>query len=141
MNSLLVNQHLQRLGAKFGIESLQLNENGIAGIEVLGIPLVFYHDDSEGLTTVNALLTQEPLPEIDSLAMQLLKAQELGVDTGGCFFTLDSNRMLWLSYSIIVKIMSYEDFSAVVEQVFAYAVAWRAMISDWVYAEGSTELE
>ncbi|GBC93874.1 hypothetical protein HRbin15_02376 [bacterium HR15] len=140
MHKALVNQHLQKLGARFGIEQLQLNEQGIAGIEVMDIPLIFHHDEELNLTTVNALLTPIPIPESESWAMRLLKAQELGIDTGGCFFMLDDNRQLWLSYSIFLRFLSYEDFDAIVEQVFAYAVAWRQVVSDWIYGEAGTEL-
>lgn len=141
MNCSQVNQHLQRIGRRFGIADLRLDERGTAAIEVEDVLLVFYHDEEEGLTTINALLTPVPMPESESLAMQLLKAQELGRDTGGCFFTLDDNRLLWLSYSIFLKTISYEDFSAIVEQVFAHAVAWRQVVSEWMNYEGLLESE
>lgn len=141
MQRVLANQHLQRLGTEFGIENPKLNEYGVAGFEALNIPLIFHHDEEQGLMTISALLSQVPIPESESWVMRLLKAQKLGIDTGGCFFTLDDNRLLWLSYSIFLKTISYEDFSAIVEQVFAYAVAWRQVVSEWMNYEGLLESE
>jgi hypothetical protein len=139
MHRTMVNQYLKRLGERFALENLQLNANGIAGIEVVDVPLIFHHDDERELTTINALLTPIPAPDIEALAMRLLKAQELGTATGGCFFTIDDNQLIWLSYTIFLKQLTYEQFSAIVEQVFAYGVAWRQVVNHWIYGEAGGE--
>jgi len=121
----IINQHLARFGAKVGLSRLRLDDEGFAALQILDMVITVNIYSEQKLAVFSAAIGELPAQVQDALFREVIRAQEFGVETGGSFFTVDDARKVWLCHGVVVANITYEDFEAVLENLFAFAQHWK----------------
>ncbi|MEW6605865.1 MAG: type III secretion system chaperone [bacterium] len=125
----LINDHLKTFGAKVKVDDLALDEENFCGI-VFGkkgeeIQINIEVIEEEDMVCFHTTLLELPKENREEIYRQLLSAHLFGLETNGAFFGVNPETDdVLLCYTWVLEQMEYQDFEAMLENLFAATKYW-----------------